>query len=405
MTTISQNAGAINTPDFAGQAASATQQRKIADLLRAQQAKEEMPEGKMVSGHYVAPSWTQYLAPLLKSYDVGAVDKAATGAENAYAGQVAEARKNWQSALPQTIAGQAEVPNIEQDPSNMQGPTQEPFQAAQAAVPEQRPTRDAILKHTIAGLAFPGNEAEAKLVGDSLTSGLTRKEDQDYKDIEARFAAAERKAQALEVAGFNQAAQTERNNADNRRAVEVAAMMAAVHGSAAQGKLQDQRDARDTARQASAEKIDGMLANLDSLKTAGGVTSKGAGVGANAVSYARNSPLGQTLGRITGSPEQTSRDDIRSSSEGLLVALKSLAGLSGTQLDSRKEAERVLTSIKGGENVSAETTNNALYHAAKAFGLEPKNKLITPGVMTPSTSGLSSAEEAELAALKAKHGR
>jgi len=47
----------------------------LADALRQQQ----MPEGQMVSGHYVAPSWTQYLANAVNKYSAGLQEKEALG--------------------------------------------------------------------------------------------------------------------------------------------------------------------------------------------------------------------------------------------------------------------------------------------------------------------------------------
>jgi len=360
MGTISQNAGAISTPDFANQATSIAQQRKIAELLRAEVAKQKQPEGTMVSGRWIRPDMSQGLMNSLSQFEAYDADKQATQAEGQYAGQVAEARKNWQSALPQTIAGQDAVPNIEQDPSNMQGPTQEPFQAAQAAVPEQRPTRDAILKHTIAGLAIPGNEAEAKLVGDSLTSGLTRKEDQDYKDIEARFAAAERKAQALEVAGFNQAAQTERNNADNRRAVEVAAMMAAARGGArsdaAAQKAADKKESHDAAVVQASNHLDRMAGLIAGLEKGGAVTSNSQSPLSNALSSGQNSMPGQWLGGVFNTKNQQMRDQMQNLATGLVANLKDLKNLGASQMNSNVELQLYLSAMAGGKNnYSAET--------------------------------------------------
>jgi hypothetical protein len=47
----------------------------LADALRQQQ----MPEGQMVSGRYVAPSWTQYLANAVNKYSAGQQEKQALG--------------------------------------------------------------------------------------------------------------------------------------------------------------------------------------------------------------------------------------------------------------------------------------------------------------------------------------
>jgi hypothetical protein len=44
-------------------------QRRYADLLREQS--QQQPQGQMVSGHFVAPSWTQQLAQVLKAYQGG----------------------------------------------------------------------------------------------------------------------------------------------------------------------------------------------------------------------------------------------------------------------------------------------------------------------------------------------
>lgn len=41
--------------------------QKLVDALR--EKSQQMPEGQMVSGHYVAPSWTQYAANAMGSYN------------------------------------------------------------------------------------------------------------------------------------------------------------------------------------------------------------------------------------------------------------------------------------------------------------------------------------------------
>ena len=49
------------------------QRQKYADLLRQQSFTPD--QGQMVSGHYVAPSWTQHLAKLLGAWKAGEIDK------------------------------------------------------------------------------------------------------------------------------------------------------------------------------------------------------------------------------------------------------------------------------------------------------------------------------------------
>jgi len=72
-------------------------QKKIADLLM--QKGQQLPEGQMVSGHYVAPSFTQQLNPLVNAY---------------MGGNMAEQNEARTAKLAQMLRGQneAEVKNI-----------------------------------------------------------------------------------------------------------------------------------------------------------------------------------------------------------------------------------------------------------------------------------------------------
>ena len=49
-----------------------SQQRKLAEQLRAQS--QEQLNGQMVSGHYVAPSWTQHIARVLQGYGANKIE-------------------------------------------------------------------------------------------------------------------------------------------------------------------------------------------------------------------------------------------------------------------------------------------------------------------------------------------
>lgn len=57
--------------------------RRYADLLR--QKSMDSPQGNMVSGHYVAPSWTQHLATLLQGYAGGKANRDADERQKALA--------------------------------------------------------------------------------------------------------------------------------------------------------------------------------------------------------------------------------------------------------------------------------------------------------------------------------
>jgi len=161
--------------DFVTQQQQLLRQRRLADLLRAQ-AEQSAPytenPGRMVSGHYVAPSWSQNLAgvvsPILQRGYAQQQENRANQQEQAYGTAVDQARQQWQSALPQTIAGRPEL----QGPQDLGGSPE------LAAVPPQLPDRGAILKATMAGLEIPGNEKAAGLYNAGMSAELEREDRQ-----------------------------------------------------------------------------------------------------------------------------------------------------------------------------------------------------------------------------------
>lgn len=168
-------------PDFATQQLDIDRQRKLSDLLR-KQSLESTPNGQMVGRHFVAPSWAEHLSTLAQSVASAYLGNKADTGESAL-GQAEKAQGDtWRSMLPQATAARPEQPGPP-------GPDGSPYLEAQPAQPV---TREAILKHTLAGLQNPATSKEAMLVNQSLTSDLTRSEDKAFKDQEARTASRER---------------------------------------------------------------------------------------------------------------------------------------------------------------------------------------------------------------------
>jgi hypothetical protein len=77
-----------------------SRQRKLADLLMAQGAQQ--PQGQMISGHYVAPSWAQQLNPManiLASQAIGSrADTQEQQLAQALRGKQAQVMQAWQEA-------------------------------------------------------------------------------------------------------------------------------------------------------------------------------------------------------------------------------------------------------------------------------------------------------------------
>jgi hypothetical protein len=156
-------------PDFEQQAIAIARQRKVAELLRKQAG--GMPEGQMVSGRFVKPSVLASLAPVLGNFNAHLTDLGADKNERAYQGRAAEATKNWESQLPQAVAGRAELP----------GPRDEGGSPELNAIPAQPLTTGRILKHTLSGMRIPGNEKAAALTNQALMGELTREDTQQEK--------------------------------------------------------------------------------------------------------------------------------------------------------------------------------------------------------------------------------
>jgi len=161
--------------DFVTQQQKLLRQRRLADLLRAQ-AEQTSPytqdPGRMVSGHYVAPSWAQNLnnvvSPILQRGYARQQEGLANQQEQEYGTAVNQARQQWQSALPQALAGRPE----------QQGPQEMGGSPDLAAVPPSIPDRGSILKATMAGMEIPGNEKSAALYNAGMSAELEREDKQ-----------------------------------------------------------------------------------------------------------------------------------------------------------------------------------------------------------------------------------
>ncbi len=78
-------------------------QRKMAEMLRGQATTPE--EGKMVSGHFVAPSWTQQLAKVLQGYSSGVMQQGADEKQTAMAKALGDRNQADTSSFMQAMQG------------------------------------------------------------------------------------------------------------------------------------------------------------------------------------------------------------------------------------------------------------------------------------------------------------
>lgn len=209
MQAFNPNAGALNATgevDFAQKIAALKRQQMVAEQLR-KQANQPGPQGQMVSGHYVAPSILQHLAPLLQQYTAGQAENNAARGEADLARQTGQAQQAWQSSLPQAMAGRPE----------MQGPVDEATGSPElAAQPAQMPSHGSVLQAAMRGLRIPGNEAATKMWADGMNKDLERADSQTFRretreDTQAarreRLAEEQRQQSAMQAERLREAAQ------------------------------------------------------------------------------------------------------------------------------------------------------------------------------------------------------
>ncbi len=234
-------------PSFEDQARNVSRQRQLAELLR-QQATAPVAQGQMVSGHYVAPSPLAALVPALAGLGAYYKGKSADKAEGDYGQAVQSAQNQWASTLPRAVAGVEGRPELP-GPREASG---SPELDAVEAVPASRPSREAILKATIAGMRIPGNSKAAELWNKGMASDVEREDKQteakaardaqlaQAKELEAnrlaeRAESAERRSQDARLATEQRAAAAAESAAARREhtavMLEIAKMRAAVSGS------------------------------------------------------------------------------------------------------------------------------------------------------------------------------
>lgn len=149
-------------------------QRKLADLLRGiaeKSAPEDLP-GRMISGHYVAPSWAQslnnVLVPQVDYMRARQAEQQALDKETAFNTAQGQAVQQWQSALPQARAAVAE----------RQGPVDPNNPQELAPIDAQPLTTGQVLRHTLMGMNIPGNEKAAELYNRGALADIAREDNQ-----------------------------------------------------------------------------------------------------------------------------------------------------------------------------------------------------------------------------------
>jgi len=108
-----------------------------------------------------------------------------------------------------------------------------------------------------------------------------------------------------------------------------------------------------------ASELDNIRIAYDNLNQMRAIPSTGRNVLSNIAAGTAASGVGQTLGRLAGTPEQTERDVIKSGRLRLVNAIKNATGMSAQQLNSNVELKNMLDSVTD-PSQSIETVNRIL---------------------------------------------
>jgi hypothetical protein len=155
------------------------------------------------------------------------------------------------------------------------------------------------------------------------------------------------------------------------------------------------QDAIDKGNAQLSSVLDDLRSSYDTLEKAAAIPSTQRGVLSNLASSAQASGLGQALGRMGGTEEQSARDTINSSRMMLLNSIKQATGMSAQQLNSNVELKSWLQAVSD-PTQSIETVSKVLGNIEKfvASGGKYSAKkegvpVAIPGKPTPAAAGVA----------------
>ena len=161
-------------------------QAQLADALRKRaiaQGTPQMPQGQMVSGHYIAPHWSETLAaalqPAISGYQAQQAERGLAQGQQGLAGAVEQARNAWLKNMPQVTPGQEAQPGVSMsdlaNPATPVGTTTSPdIPAVQAKLPSAMEQAQYLAQ----GARIPGNEGLAGAVQKIMGEAVTREDKQ-----------------------------------------------------------------------------------------------------------------------------------------------------------------------------------------------------------------------------------
>jgi len=171
---------------------------------------------------------------------------------------------------------------------------------------------------------------------------------------------------------------------DSTRMISVDARTGRFIGESGKEPAAAARDAKTAVgKNELASELDNIRGAYENLNQMRAIPSTGRNVLSNIAAGTAASGVGQTLGRLAGTPEQSERDVIKSGRLRLVNAIKNATGMSAQQLNSNVELKNMLDSVTD-PSQSIETVNRILDQIQETYLTGAAPSMGRPGAAKPA---------------------
>ena len=380
------------------------ERQKIALAQRLRESGQDMPQGRMVGGWFVAPTWTQQLSQALKqglgAYQESQAENKIKDVERERAQATADAFSQMGMPAPSNVLAEAGTPA--QKPSIMdrigaaltfnaqpKGTPAQPYQQTIAQNPNETQTMGGILN-------LAGSNPEMAAVAQAMQGRKWTREDARLKQIEdstlrkdlqterldvQKQMAADRLETQRSIQAMIQANRPERqapqgtstivNPANKDEMIVVDTYSGRLIGSAGaepkslirQEKEQAKIDEQTKGQESFQSTLYDLKGEYDKLNSLGSMKSDQNSSIANALGVKLKTSTGQLLGTETG----TAISNIEQARKSIIQDIKTATGMSAGQLNSNFELQNMLDTVTN-PNSSYEAVQDQLNTMSKKFG-------------------------------------
>lgn len=367
------------------------EQQALAQKLRDQGM--QAPEGQNVSGIYVKPATSQYLAQALKTY-LGGQDaqQAQQGIKDLMAQREAQ-NQSFLSSMPKATETQVEVRTPEM--MNQMGPSPlsralrvNPTTEDMLAWASKAPGLDTA---SIAQLGVKGAELQANRetqIAQAQLKAQERAQELAQRQQDREREQSQRQQDRLDQMKFAASMRPERivnllgpNGESVATPVSQVGPGAALWSPAGAKHAQDVTS-KETGRKGTSDTLDTLAGYYNKLNEGMGIESTQNRLGSNLGAWAGSTGIGNWAGRKFGTENASMRDSIDQTRPLLLADIKKATGMTASEMNSDKELQMWL-SVATDPTKGYESNMRALQILEKKFGLGRGNEKNNPFLNAP----------------------